>query len=375
MKAGEWYFRQLHVGGKRRPRARLPKSGLYKGEKNAPEKRSFKYKEGEIDPNWRNLSDVEIVVLQFWSDARQRIASLDTENHIVHFTSDTFRPSEWQRGWYAENVYEGLTEPGEWYLDRQTGVLTYYPMPGEVIEDFKAIAPVTKTWIEMVGDYKTESLVKHITFRGLAFEHTAWGFEGELGYSYPQAAVELFPGQRLWVGWYGRDEGFSTPPSQTIVPAGIYAKGAHHISFEDNAFAHTGAWAIQLAHGGSQNNRIAGNTFQDLGAGAIRVGGTDATLDLREETCRTTIADNRIQGCCEVYAGAAAIWIGQSSHNRVAHNEITGLCEWAISAGWTGATCRPRTPAITSLSTTISTTSPTAFSGPTAPSTSLGFSR
>ena len=335
VKQGHWYFRQLHVGGERRQRARLPKTGLYKAEGFDPPKRSFKFKEGDLDPEWRNLDDVEIVVLQFWSEARQRIASIDEKNHVVHFTTDTFRPAQWQKGWYVENVYEGLSEPGEWYLDRETGVLTYYPMPDEKIEDFQAVAPATKTWIKMVGNCKTGEFVQHVTFRGLAFQYSAWELKERMGYSYPQASVELFPGQRLWVGWYGRDEGFSTPPSQVTVPAGIYAKGVRRISFEDNSFAHTGAWAIQLAHGGCQNNRIVGNRFEDIGAGAIRVGGTDATLDRDEETCRTIITDNRIHDCCRVYYGAAAVYVGQSSYNRIAHNEITGGCEWAISVGWT----------------------------------------
>ena len=225
VKEGRWYFRQLHVGGKRRPRARLPKSGLYKAGRFDPPKRSFRYNEGELDPDWRNLDDVEIVVLQHWSEARQRIASIDEKNKVVHFTTDTFRPADWQKGWYVENVYEGLTEPGQWYLDRKTGALTYIPMPGETIEDFQAVAPVTKTWIKLVGDHKSGEAVRHITFRGIDFQYSAWELKEKMGYSYPQASVELFPGQRLWVGWYGADEGFSTPPSQVIVPAGIYAKG------------------------------------------------------------------------------------------------------------------------------------------------------
>ena len=335
VKQGRWYFRQLHVSGRRRPRARLPKTGLYTAaQKGDPPKRSFKFNEGEIDPNWRNLDDVEIVVLQHWSEARERIESIDEKNRTVRFTSDTFRPAEWQKGWYAENVYEGLSEPGQWYLDRRTGVLTYLPMPGEKIQNFRAIAPVTKTWVKIIGDYKTDRLVRHLTFRGLNFQYSAWDFNGKLGYSYPQASVELFPGQRLWVGWYEWDEGFSTPPSQATVPAGIYARGAHQISFEDNSFAHTGAWAIQLAHGGCQNNRIVGNRFEDIGAGAVRVGGTDATADPREETCKTAITDNRIHDCSQVYLGAAAVYVGQSGFNRVAHNEISGDCEWAISVGW-----------------------------------------
>ena len=32
--------------------------------------------------------------------------------------------------YYVENAAELLDAPGEWYLDRATGVLTYLPRPG-----------------------------------------------------------------------------------------------------------------------------------------------------------------------------------------------------------------------------------------------------
>lgn len=335
VKSGKWYFRQLHVNGRRRERARLPQEGWYKvAAPGDPPKRSFKFHPGQIDPKWRNLGDVEIVLLQFWSEARLRIESIDEANHIVRFTGDAFRPIDWSLGWYAENVGEGLTQPGRWYLDRQTGILTYWPLPGEEMERLEVIAPVAKGWVRLEGDYESGKLVEHVTFRGLTFHYSAWNLDKTLGYSYPQASIELFPRQKLWVGNHD-DEGLSTPQSQVPVPAGIYAKGAHHIRFEDNEIAHTGAWGVHLAHGGCHDNAIVGNYFHDLGAGAIRVGGTDATFDPCEETCRTRITDNRIRQCAKVYFGAPAIHIGQSSGNRVAHNEISGGCPWAISVGWT----------------------------------------
>ena len=132
VKQGKWYFRQLFVNGQRRPRARLPQEGLHKVAAPADQpRRSFKFQPGQIDPKWRNRDDVEIVILQYWSEARQRIASIDTAQNVVRFTGDAFRPTEWSLGWYAENVFEGLTRPGQWYLDRASGVLYYWPLPGE----------------------------------------------------------------------------------------------------------------------------------------------------------------------------------------------------------------------------------------------------
>ena len=163
-------------------------------------------------------------MLQYWSEARLRIESIDHAANIVRFTGDAFRPVNWSMGWYAENVFEGLSEPGQWYLDRPSGVLYYWPLPDENMEQLEVVAPVARQWVRIEGDYKTGRLVEHVAFRGLTFQYSSWDLDKKLGYSYPQASIELMPGQRLWVGWH-IDEGFSTPQSQVVVPAGIYAKG------------------------------------------------------------------------------------------------------------------------------------------------------
>jgi hypothetical protein len=322
VKRGKRYFRQLFADGQRRCRARLPQDGCYKvAAPGDPPARAFQFNPGEINPKWRNLDDVEVVLLQFWTEARLRIKSIDPTANMVRFTGDTWRPMNWSKGWYLENVFEGLAKPGSWYLDRQSGLLYYRPLPGENVERVEFVAPATEGWVRLEGDYKTGKLVEYLTFRGLAFQYSSWDFDGRLGYSYPQACIE--------------DARFGVAQSQVRVPAAIYARGARHIRFEDNEMAHTGGWAILLAQGGCQDNVFVGNTMRDLGAGAIRVGGPVATNDSDEESGRTRITDNRIDNCAKVYLGSAAIIILQSSGNRVAQNEITGSCQWGISVGWT----------------------------------------
>ena len=50
--------------------------------------------------------------------------------------------------YYVEYVFEGLDEPGEWYLDRGTDTLYYYPLPGEEMTQVEATAPqVTSTLV------------------------------------------------------------------------------------------------------------------------------------------------------------------------------------------------------------------------------------
>ncbi len=153
----------------------------------------------------------------------------------------------------------------------------------------------------------------------------------KLGYSYPQAAIELTPGELLWAGY--PKEGLTTPQSQIEVPAGIYAVGAHHIRFEDNEIAHTGAWGIDLALG-CHANAIVGNYIHDMGAGGVRIGSPSTTFNDAEESRCTTISDNTLRDGCAVYLGSPGIWTGMSSGNRIAHNDISGKWQWAISAGF-----------------------------------------
>lgn len=337
VKAGKWYFRQLHVNGLRCTRARLPREGQYNIVGGAePAGRAFQFKLGEIDPKWRNLDDVEVVLKQYWGAARLRIEAVDEAAHVVRFTGDCWRPTSWSNGWYAENVYEGLAKPGDWYLDRKEGAVYYWPRPGEDMTKAEAVAPVARCWVGMVGDWKTGKLVEHITFRGLSFQYSAWSLDDKLGYSYPQSNIESTPEREPWL-----------PPAevksqdQPEVPAGIWCIGAHNVRFEDDEFAHTGAWAMRFAQGGCQDFAVVGCNFHDLGAGAIRVGGPANTSNEAEESCRATITDNRVDGCSTTYLGSPAIFFGQSGHNLIAHNEITGDCQWAVTVGWTWSVMPP----------------------------------
>ena len=69
VKAGQWYFCQLFVSDQRRFRPQLPKQGYYKIAKagdSTPEAggkgfNRFGFSAGELDPNWANLGDVEVM--------------------------------------------------------------------------------------------------------------------------------------------------------------------------------------------------------------------------------------------------------------------------------------------------------------------------
>ena len=317
------YFRQLFVNGQRRPRARWPREGLLTIEGAASPtstwaasvdpaqdtdlaRRAFQFREGDLRSDWANLADVEVVELQYWMEARLRIAALDTGQRSVLLTGGSWRPLTWSFGYYVDNVYEGLDQPGAWYLDRPRGRLVYHPLPGEDLTALEAVAPVTEQLVRFQGDAAQGKLVRHLALRGLGFQHTSWDLPPE-GYAYSQAELGA--------------------------SAAIAAEGARQCRLEECELAHLGGWGIWLGRG-CQDNALVGNAVRDVGAGCIRVGEPETAARDAEEACRNTITDNRLADGSVVYLGSPAVWVGQSGGNVVSHNEITGAFQWAISVGW-----------------------------------------
>jgi hypothetical protein len=156
VRAGSWYFRQLFAGDSRLPRARLPEKGFYLTEgplsayahviklrdfKDFPKLRpihpdaycGFNFKPGDITP-WPDADDAEIITFHSWECSWQTIRHIDEGTHDVTFYS----PCRYPVGAFTphcpyriENIIEGLTQPGEWQLDRKSGLLSYLARPGE----------------------------------------------------------------------------------------------------------------------------------------------------------------------------------------------------------------------------------------------------
>jgi hypothetical protein len=324
VRAGAWQFRQLFVNGQRRFRPRLPKQGFvpvaggpqldtggWMGagpEAKTPlDMRAFRFRPRDMRADWVNLEDVEVVVLQFWMEARLRIQKIDEKSSAVLFTGGSWRPLTWSGGYYVENVREAVDTPGAWYLDRKQGVLYYHPLPGEDMTKAEVIAPAAGQLVRIEGDAKSGRVVRNLTLRRLAFEHTDWAL--------PAA-------------------GYRCEQSEITLPAAIHADGAVGCRIEQCELAHLGCWGIELRRG-CRDNAVTANLMHDVGAGGVKIGEPEnAALDV-EETCRTVVSDNRICDSGREFLGSSGVWVGQSSGNVVSHNDISGPLMWAVSVGWT----------------------------------------
>lgn len=86
--------------------------------------------EGDRPKRWLGEKDPWLHGYWFWdwSDQRHRLKSIDPEKQTLeveppyHYYG--YRKGQW---FYAYNILTELDTPGEWYLDRETGILYFYP--------------------------------------------------------------------------------------------------------------------------------------------------------------------------------------------------------------------------------------------------------
>jgi hypothetical protein len=238
-----------------------------------------------------------------------RTVSLSGEN--VHYGQE-----EGARYW-IENSFDALDSPGEWYLNRRSGTLYYWPMPGEDMKRAEVIAPL---------------LTELVRFRG-----GTWGDGRPGGFAFAFNPVHDIRLQGLtlsYADWSMPTDGYTDVQGGFSLPAAVEASDATSIVIESSVFKHLGPFAIELGKA-CRGNRMAGNEMADLGAGAVKIGEPKDPNTDDEVTSGNIVSDNRIHDVGVVDAGADAVWVGQSSGNTIAHNEISNVYHSGIAVGWT----------------------------------------
>ncbi|MGC8742694.1 MAG: right-handed parallel beta-helix repeat-containing protein [Verrucomicrobiia bacterium] len=318
---GKIYFNQLFINGTRRTRARSPNTGWFRiagfaktrdsaGKVVDRNRDGFIFKPGDIQ-QWKNLNDANIILFHSWENSVHPVKSVNLESNLVEFSAplkEWWTIGYWEKNqrYIVDNVFEALDEPGEWYADRKTGRIYYYPLPGERADKIIAIAPLLTEIVKISGEPVESKFVSNIVFSGISFYYADWQRQTN-GNSSTQAAVEA--------------------------PCAIVADGAVNCLFEKCEVAHTGGYGIWFRRG-CRNCRIEQTRIFDLGAGGVRIGECNMAKDDRDESRSNTVFNNHIYNGGHIFTGGVGIWVAQSSSNLISNNDIHDMTYTGISVGW-----------------------------------------
>jgi len=336
------YFRQLWVNNRKAVKAQTPMQRIL----------SWNHQAQQCWIPAKGLNPVpgmEMVIHQWWAIAILRIKSAEVhgDSALLSFYQPESRiqsehpwPAPWiskesgNSAFYLSDALQFLDKPGEWYLDRQTHKLYYWPREDEHISE--AVAPVLETLVKFMGT--PDQPVEYITFKGIGFQHSGWLRPGQQGHVPLQAGMYLLDAYKLPVKKGLENQAWVSRPV-----AAVEASYTQHTAFESCRFEHLAATGLDYQRG-NHHDRINGNLFKDIGGTGIQLGvfsdeAFEAHLpylptDLREVTSHTTITNNLITDVTNEDWGTLGIAAGFVKDALIAHNEISDVNYSGISVGW-----------------------------------------
>ena len=184
--------------------------------------------------------------------------SAGTSNPAEGFSYHIFWLDETNK-FYAENVYELMDNPSEFYYNKKTGTIYYIPREGEDASNISVFAPNLEKIIEVKGTDLNKK-AKNIRFKNLTIAHGAYN-EFDNGVLGDQAQLKIIT----------EKPETAYPLDSTITGANIRVSACENIEFTDNVFYGMAAVGIGL-YNGAKNTVIKGNAFYDIGDSAITVG-------------------------------------------------------------------------------------------------------
>ena len=218
-----------------------------------------------------------------------------------------FEPSD---EWMIVQAFEELDEPGEWYLNRTTHQVFYYPNSFEDMMTAQVDAPVVDTLMRFTGT-STTSKVRNIRIQNLILEHGNWLFTRDYYIGGGQAEI-IYSGAAPTAGAYVDFE----------IPGEIYLNNTSDIQFIGNTIRHQGACGIH-AYNGAQNTLIQGNYFYDLTGAAVIGGRFSQAAIANMEICNNTLISNNVirNTGSDFMASTLLDNLGHSAF-RVVHNDM-----------------------------------------------------
>jgi hypothetical protein len=343
--AGEWTFRSLFVNGRRADRPRFPRAGLYRMQQvpglplptgwGKGGYTQFVCAEGDVQ-TFQNLADVEVVYVHFWIEERSPIARFNPDTRLVTMARPSRAPLVAQWGsqladYYLDNVFEALTEAGQWYLDRDAGRVYYLPLPGEDPTTTEVYAPRAQQLLGIIGDPDSGRYVEFLRFHGLTFRHTDWRHP-DPGDGARMLGTQHDP-SKAFSRRHARGITAGSNQAASDVPGVLYLEGARHCAIEDCTLEHLGWYGIEVADA-CWGIRLVGNTIWDLGAGGVKINGSAVQDPAHRRTGQVIVTDNHIATGGRLFHSAVGVLSMHACQVAIRHNHIHDLFYSGVSCGW-----------------------------------------
>ncbi|MGC5013607.1 ricin-type beta-trefoil lectin domain protein [Streptosporangium sp. DT93] len=267
-----------------------------------------------------------------------------------NFGYDTFTSPHRAGPLYLANAYEFLDAPGEWYLDPQTGALSYIPLSGQNMSTVSVELPVLQSLVNVGGTY--DAPAHHIAFTGITFTGTTWTApSGNQGYVDQQTGVYMagdWSRPAFTACHNGCPQFEATRPNWYQMPAAVQVSAANNITFSDSQFFNLGQTAVGIgndANGhasgvglGASNVTVTRSEIARSSAGGIVVGGVRADAhhpgDQRMVNRNITVSNNRIHDLGVEYRGIVSVLTTYVSTSAVTNNEVYNMPYTGMSIGY-----------------------------------------
>ena len=268
VKEGRVDFRALVVNGQLAQRARYPEKGTFLhrsvfdvnwlssvggGWERKPtqvELTTMRYDPKDL-PAEIQVKNAELRIYHMWDESLVGVASNDCATATLSFSVPSKSPAGafGVKKYVIFNTREGMSQPGQWYLDRVQGEVVYWPLAGEDMTTAHVVAPRLETVFKLMKGGGA-GVAQKITLRGFSVQATTTPLEpaGFAASAY-KGAVEVIAAENC---------ALEKMEIANVGGQGVNAWGAHNMRIENCHIHAIGACGIRIGGRAVQicNNHI-----------------------------------------------------------------------------------------------------------------------
>ncbi|NOU74980.1 hypothetical protein GC098_26940, partial [Paenibacillus sp. LMG 31458] len=267
-----------------------------------------------------------------WMTDTIPLASINTSTRNITYKTVPGNPAAYRPKYATRNnaryFLQGnlgfLDQPGEYYFNKNTGYLYYYPLAGsESLDSQDIVIPAVEKIIDIMGTSRT-SMVTHITFSGLEFKDTNFPDYYAYGWNWGDAGDG--------VGYYPPAAAGSTQPSyaeqseRVEFQVGVITlTNTNNITITNSHIKNAGMFGIEL-YLANDHTLISNSLIEFTGHGGVNIEGgypgVGGDTNGNGYSNNNTVTNSMIHDIGQLVGQTSGVTINNSGYNTISHLEI-----------------------------------------------------